>query len=270
MSDVLAIVPARSGSRGIVGKNFTPLVGLAPVLRAYQVAKVVADRVLVSVDEDGWWHPALDDDAFDNWDDAVCRPPELATDECPMVDVVQDALARIPGPSDQIVVLLQPTQVLRTPAHVQVAIALLRETQADSVVSVVELPQAHSPELVAVCYQGRLVPWLARWADEAIRYDRADLRVPTWADVPSRRQAASQAYIRDGTVYAFWRRTVDEDGTIYGQDVRPLIIPAAETCPLDTPADWAEAERRLRERATTTNHAELHVPGVLGLSWTRG
>jgi hypothetical protein len=49
-------------------------------------------------------------------------------------------------------------------------------------------------------------------------------------------------------VYAFWRKTVERYGNIYGQDVRPLVIPAEETCPLDTPAEWVEAERRLCAR----------------------
>jgi CMP-N-acetylneuraminic acid synthetase len=67
--------------------------------------------------------------------------------------------------------------------------------------------------------------------------------------IPPRRQDMARGYKRDGTVYAFWRETVAY-GDIYGADVVPLIIPPEETCPLDTPADWAEAERRLRERAT--------------------
>jgi CMP-N-acetylneuraminic acid synthetase len=43
-------------------------------------------------------------------------------------------------------VLLQPTQPFRKPEHVQQAIQLLQETQADSVVSVVPLPLTHSPD----------------------------------------------------------------------------------------------------------------------------
>lgn len=53
-------------------------------------------------------------------------------------------------------------------------------------------------------------------------------------------------FVRDGTVYVFWKDTVERYGTIYGKDVCLMPIPATETCPLDTPAEWAEAERRLR------------------------
>jgi hypothetical protein len=54
--------------------------------------------------------------------------------------------------------------------------------------------------------------------------------------------------VRDGTVYAFWRRTLVDHGSIYGRDCRPLVIDTAESVTIDTPADWAEAERRLQMR----------------------
>ena len=149
-----------------------------------------------------------------------------------MIDVVRDALARVPGPPDQIIVLLQPTQPLRQPKHVQAAITLLHESQADSVVSVVE---AESPDkLLSIERDGFLSCWdepgaAVRWATE-------------------RRQDARPAWKRDGTVYAFWRRTVEQDGNIYGLRSKPLIIPAEETQALDTADDWRAAERRLRDR----------------------
>ena len=52
-------------------------------------------------------------------------------------------------------------------------------------------------------------------------------------------------FMRDGTAYVFWRRTVERFGTIYGKKVMLMPVPAEETCPLDTPEEWIEAERRL-------------------------
>ncbi len=51
---------------------------------------------------------------------------------------------------------------------------------------------------------------------------------------------------RDGTVYAFWGRTVGAFKSLYGEEIELLPIPASETCNIDTPEDWAEAERRLK------------------------
>ena len=53
-------------------------------------------------------------------------------------------------------------------------------------------------------------------------------------------------FVRDGTAYVFWRRTVEKTDTIYGDAVVLMPIPAKDTCPLDTPEQWDEAERRLR------------------------
>jgi CMP-N,N'-diacetyllegionaminic acid synthase len=61
----------------------------------------------------------------------------------------------------------------------------------------------------------------------------------------TRRQDARSAYSRDGTVYAFRRDTLERHESIYGSDCRPLVISAAESLSIDTPDDWAMAERAL-------------------------
>jgi len=249
---VLALIPARSKSKGIPGKNWRTLGGETLVSRAYTCARGVgAEQIVVSAD-------CIPKDArfstpHGSWEDVFLhRPAELAQDDTPMLAVVQHALEQIPGPDDQIIVLLQPTQPLRTVAHVQRAIARLRETQADSVVSVVELPATHHSAM-----QCRIETWPhgSVLCAGAIDYG-ATTFVPTWdylkewrgrawENLPRTRQETEPTYIRDGTVYCFWRKTVVQFRTIYGQDVRPLIIPASETCELDTMADWAALEARL-------------------------
>jgi CMP-N,N'-diacetyllegionaminic acid synthase len=211
----------------VPGKNFRRLGG-APLfehaVRCAREAGIPARYVFVSTDAEIPDEPVLDI-AYN----VKQRPAELAQDDTPMPAVVQHALQQIPGQPDDIIVLLQPTQPLRKPEHVQAAIALLRESGADSVVSVVALPKTHSPSMQSVMESGRLWPYLPQ-------------------GYPASRQQCIQTYIRDGTVYAFWRKTVDQHGTIYGQDVRPLIIPPEDTCELDTEADWAALEARWKAK----------------------
>ena len=116
------------------------------------------------------------------------------------------------GWAPEIVVLLQPTSPLRRPEHIRDAVALLRETDADSVVTVVEVPRHLSPDYVMRIEDGVLRPFL-----------------PEGARV-TRRQDARPAYSRDGTVYAFWRDTLERFGNIYGDDCRPLLVDAADRC----------------------------------------
>lgn len=164
----------------------------------------------------------------------LLRPLELAQDDTAMIAVVQHALGQIHGEPDDIIVLLQPTQPFRTPAHVTTAIQQLRETQADSVVSVVPLPLTHHAAWQCAIEHGQLVH---PQQDGSVR--RLGDRV-----VAERRQDLGPRYIRDGTVYAFWRRTVTTYGTIYGEDVRPLLIAPEDSCELDTEADWDAVTRR--------------------------
>lgn len=222
---VLALIPARAGSKGIPGKNFRYLGGKTLVQRAIECAKAADCEVVVSTDYEGF---------IDMQGDylSLPRPSALAQDDTPMYDVVQHALSCILGSSEDLCVLLQPTQPLRTPEHVKAAIELLRQTGADSVVSVTPLPLTHSPDLVCeIEASGRLAGWEHEYVG---RYQ------------PTRRQDARPAYKRDGTCYAFFRRTVDT-GTLYGTDCRPLIIPPDETCELDTEADWQALEARWRQ-----------------------
>lgn len=162
------------------------------------------------------------------------RSPELAQDNTPMIDVVKHALAEIPGEPDQKIVLLQPTQPLREPKHITQALDLLTP-DVDSVVSLVEVPRTHHP---AFQCQVRTDHHPQVWGYEDALHE-----------MPATRQEVKPTYIRDGTVYAFWRKTVTEFDSIYGVISVPLIIPPAETAPLDTELDWREAERRLKERA---------------------
>jgi CMP-N-acetylneuraminic acid synthetase len=157
------------------------------------------------------------------------RPAELARDDTPMLPVIEHAVDFLEqeGWQPEIVVLLQPTSPLRTAAHIRKAVQELRDSAADSVVTVVQLPRHLSPDYVMRIEEGRLVPFL-----------------PEGARV-SRRQDARAAFERDGTVYAFWRRTLRETHSIYGRNCRPLILPSAESLTLDTPEDWDEAERRM-------------------------
>jgi N-acylneuraminate cytidylyltransferase len=230
MSAVLGLVPARGGSKGVPGKNIRQLAGRPLIEYTALAAKAsgVLDRVVLSTDA-----PEIAEAGrAAGLEVPFMRPPELAADDTPMVAVVQhalDALAR-EGWRPDIVVLLQPTSPLRTPGHIRDAVTLLRDTRADSVVTVVELPRHLSPDYVMTIEDGRLRPFLPEGAAVA------------------RRQDARPAYVREGTAYAFWRETFERTGGIYGSDCRPLLVDPRESLSIDSPEDWAAAERLLAGR----------------------
>jgi CMP-N,N'-diacetyllegionaminic acid synthase len=224
---VLGLVPARSGSKGVPGKNLRPLAGLPLIEYAARAghASGVLDRIVLSTDSAA----IADAGRRAGLEVPFMRPPELAADDSPMLAVIRHALAALDasGWSADVLVLLQPTSPLRTPRHVRDAVTLLGETNADSVVTVLEVPRHLSPDYVMRIEHGMLRPFL-----------------PDGARI-TRRQDARPAYAREGTVYTCWRRTIETFGNIYGDDCRPLLIAPAESLSIDSPADWDEAERRL-------------------------
>jgi CMP-N,N'-diacetyllegionaminic acid synthase len=230
-TNVLGIVPARAGSKGVPGKNIRRLAGRPLIEYTARAAKAagVLDRVILSTDSEA----IADAGRRAGLEAPFLRPEALAQDDTPMLPVLRHVLTTLAaeGWLADIVVLLQPTSPLRRPEHIVSAVGMLRETGADSVVSVVELPRHLSPDYVMRIEDGMLRPFL-----------------PEGARV-TRRQDARPAYARDGTVYAFRGATLERFGDIYGGDCRPLLIAAAESLSIDSPDDWDAAERMLALRA---------------------
>ena len=236
MANVLCLVPARGGSKGIPAKNLRML-GDRPLLSyALEPAREAGiKRVVLSTDS----HAIADLGRSIGLEVPFMRPAELATDEAPMLPVVQHAVRAMDeeGFSADIVVLLQPTSPFRRAEHVRAALDLLESARCDSVVSVVEVPRHFSPQYVMKVEEGRLISYLP----EGQRLVR--------------RQDALPAYSRDGTVYAIRRQVIMELNSLYGEDCRPLIIPSDESINLDTAEDWALAESRLAERTRDSQGA---------------
>jgi CMP-N,N'-diacetyllegionaminic acid synthase len=224
---VLAIVPARGGSKGVPRKNVR-LLGGRPLLAYTALAATqsgVCDRIVLSTDDAEIAQVGADC----GLEVPGLRPAELAQDDTPMLPVLQHVLETLAGERWQpdVVLVLQPTSPLRRPTHLREAVHQLVESGADSVVTVVELPRHQSPDYVMRIEGGRLLPFL-----------------PDGARV-TRRQDARAAYVREGTVYACWRATIEHYGNIYGEHCRPMLIEPRDSLSIDSLDDWAEAERRL-------------------------
>jgi CMP-N-acetylneuraminic acid synthetase len=230
VSGVLGIVPARAGSKGVPDKNLRPLAGRTLLDRVADAARGsgAIDRLVLSTDS-----PAIAAAGrAAGLEVPFMRPAALAQDDTPMLPVIVHALDALKqdGWVPDYVALLQPTSPLRRPRHVEEAVRQLRASGADSVVTVVELPRHLSPDYVMKIEDGVLRPFL-----------------PDGAQV-TRRQDARAAYSREGTVYAFRRDTLDRFGNIYGERCVPLLIDASDSLSIDSPEDWAAAERILVAR----------------------
>ena len=146
----LALVPARAGSRGIPAKNIKPLGGrplIEWVLQAIAASGVVA-RTCVSTDADEIARVAEAAGA----EAPFRRPEELARDDTPTIPVVEHALSwyAAQGYEPEHVLLVQPTEPFVRPSQIRDAYELLREHNADSAITVVEVPRNSHPFHVRV------------------------------------------------------------------------------------------------------------------------
>jgi CMP-N,N'-diacetyllegionaminic acid synthase len=213
---VVALIPARGGSKGIPRKNLAPLAG-KPLLHWAIDAALSADtvtRLVVSTDDDEIAAAAGDAEL-------LRRPAELAGDDTPMLDVIRHALEHI-EPCD-VLVLLQPTSPLRRPEQVDEAVRLLLESGADTVVSVVEVPHRYEPSSLMELHDGRLVA-------------RSE---------PTTRQAKDQLYARNGPAILAVRPSGLGDG-LYGGNVVGYVMDERDSLDIDTPHDLELAEQLLR------------------------
>lgn len=234
---VLAVIPARGGSKGIAHKNLVPLCGRPLLAYTADAAAGAArlTRTIVSTDDDSIAAAA----AALGLDVPFLRPPHLAGDDTPMLPVLQHALAELSktGFDADAIVLLQPTSPLRTAAHIDAAVALFEQTGADSVVSVVEVPHQFNPVSVLRLDDERLRPFLD---------------APTVAG----RQHKPRVLARNGPAVLVVRRSVVNAGSLYGNDSRPLLMRAEDSLDIDTPWDLTVAELLLSARV----RAEAQVP----------
>jgi CMP-N,N'-diacetyllegionaminic acid synthase len=227
--NILGLIPARGGSKTIPKKNITPLLG-KPLL-AYTCQAALASRHLTRV--------------ILNTDDAeiaqvgreygvevpFMRPLELATDETLILPVIQHTLKRVEEQQDffaDIVVLLQPTSPLRRAEHIDAALELLLDSDADSVVSVVSVPHNFNPlSVMQRSEEGFLTPF---WAGPQIL----------------RRQDKPRVYARNGPAILAIRRAVLERGQIFGDKMLPYEMSTRASMDIDDPQDLALAEFYLK------------------------
>ena len=227
---VLGVIPARGGSKGVPNKNLASLGG-RPLL-AYTADAALRSRrltrTIVSTDSEEIAAAAR----TLGLDVPFLRPSTLAGDDTPMLPVLQHAVGAMAEAAfhPDVVVLLQPTSPLRHEDHVDAAIELLQRTGADSVVSVIEVPHQHNPMSVMRLDGERLRPFLD-------------------APTATQRQDKPRVFARNGPAVLAVTSATLAAGSLYGEDCRPLVMSPEHSIDIDTPWDLSLAELMLAARA---------------------
>jgi CMP-N-acetylneuraminic acid synthetase len=218
-ADGLVVIPARAGSKRLPGKNARPLDG-RPLL-AWTIRSALAcpglGRVFVSTDS-----PEYADLARLHGAEApFLRSGEAATDQAPTSAVLAEAVDRYEkdlGYKARWITILQPTSPFRTPATIRRGAALFEASAGATVVAVARrrIPRAWMCELDAEGY--------------VVEGSKAGPEIP--------------GHYFCGAFYALTAETLRTTGGIYGKRVRAFTVEdEGEALDIDTPEDWALAER---------------------------
>lgn len=222
--NVLGIIPARGGSKGVPRKNIR-LLNNKPLIQ-YTIEAALGsnyiNKLIVSTDDKeiakvskscGVLVPFI-------------RPSEFASDEAKAISVVQHAIKeieKIDRKTYQIIVYLEPPSPFRETKDIDKCIELFLEKKPGSVVSVNSANQFH-PILMKKIINGRLKPI---WKDEP-------------EGVP-RQLYNPEAFMRNGAVYVLNRSNI-MDNIFYGNPIIPYIMPEERSLCIDSILDWYAAE----------------------------
>ena len=230
---VLAVIPARSGSKGIPKKNVRTLYGkplIQYMIEAANNAKMV-DKVIVSTESAEIGKIAEECGA----EVPFLRPPELAIDEVQITAPVKHAMEFYDTNNIhfEMVLSLQATSPLTISSDIDSCINKMIETGCDSVVSMKVLEEVH--------------PWRI--------YDmKGDLVVPfneyTNEDFPQR-QDRPPAYKFSGAIYLRKRHLLENWNDVdfaLGEDVRGILIPSDRAVDINGPIDMIVAESLVKMR----------------------
>lgn len=231
MTEVLALIPARGGSKSIPHKNIRSFAG-HPLI-AYSIAAGLAaesvTRLLVSTDDEEIAAIARKYRA----ETPFLRPAELSQDNTPDLPVFQHALQWLEeneGYRPEILVQLRPTSPLRRVWHIDQSIyQLLAHPEADAIRTVCE-PFQNPFKMWQIDPEGFMQPLIHTEYQEAYNMPR---------------QLLPAVYWQTGYVDAAWRDTIIEKASMTGERILPLVIPPNDWIDIDSADDWRRAERLL-------------------------
>lgn len=246
--NVLALIPARGGSKSIPRKNIRLFAGYP--LIAYSIAAALAaesiTRVVVSTDDEEIAAIARKYGA----DVPFIRPAQYAQDTTPDLPVFQHALTWLEDHEEyraDLVVQLRPTSPLRKVWHIDQAVWRL-----------VERPDADSIRSVCVPFQNPFKMW--RIMPDGFMKPLIEIDMQEPYNQP--RQVLPEVYWQTGYVDAAWADTILEKNSMTGENILPLVIDAADWIDIDSPEDWSRAERLLLDGTISFDDLGFNIQEV--------
>lgn len=226
---ILAVVPARAGSKGVPGKNRRHLAGRPLVEWTFQAAKAckLLDEIICTTDDTEVMQLARQAGIG-----CMKRPAVLAQDTTPMLDVLLHLVTQLKKEQIEFdyMVLLQPTSPLRTAADITRAVCRAIEQKAANLATVTKVP---------------LRPGLLLTGPLGKESFQVTALAKKWADV--RRQDAAGLYVVNGAIYVYKRTFLRPQAKLNAPDVG-LLLAKTHSLDIDTEQDFKRCQRVLLRR----------------------
>ena len=223
---VIAIIPARGGSKGLPRKNVLPLAGKPLIVWSMDAAakSKYIDRCIISTDDEEIAQVARENGG----DVPFMRPDYLSTDIASSFDVIEHAIEFL-NQSDQhydYLVLLEPTSPLRGLDDIDVALEVLFHNRevADSIVSVSQVESSHPAFDIRINKAGLIAPYIGEGFQIL------------------RRQEIEELYFFEGTIYISKVDVLLEQKAFYHNRTLPYKVPRWKSLEIDEIVDLICAE----------------------------
>jgi len=219
--EVLAIIPARGGSKGIPNKNIIDVCGKALIAYSIEAAKKSSfiTRVIVSTDSE----KIADVAKLHAAEIPFLRPKHLAEDSTPAFPVIEHLLSELAKENYdlEIVIYLQPTSALRTNKHIDEALKQHISSQSETTVSVVKIPHNLTPSSAMTQRDGVLHPYLQEDQNNLLR-----------------RQDKPELYARNGPAILIMNtEALLQRKALYGENTSPFVMNKIDSVDIDDAED---------------------------------
>ena len=223
---ILAIIPARCGSKGIRRKNLQKLSGKPLIVHTIIAAKKTKsiNKIIVSTDDKEIGKISKNNGA----EVPFLRPKQISKDTSSTIEVIKHALKFLQENQSyvpDIIILLQPTSPLRTSQLITKTINTLKKSKATSVITVSKITKH---------------PYASYWL-------KNDFLKPFEKNSPkySRRQEFPDLFFPTGAVYTFWYDTLKKFNSLHGPKIKPIVV-HDEDIDIDNLRDLFFAEMMLK------------------------
>jgi N-acylneuraminate cytidylyltransferase len=218
---ILAIIPARGGSKRVPKKNIKNLYGKPLIYYSINSAiqSQYIDKIIVSTEDE-----EIKDISIQFGAEIVERPNDLAEDESSTIEVVFHVLDKLKEVSYEptLIILIQPTSPLRDNKDIDNAIELFLKSKCDTLMSVCE--PKHPPYWCFTLENGLLKPI----------FDRKYLSM--------RSQDLKKAYQPNGAIFIARPKTIYQNKLFYSENTIPYMMPLEKSVDIDDEFDFLIAE----------------------------